>query len=66
MSKNLNYELKKQEKYTCDPSKCGVEGSPGALGRRPFRERHVDCTNYVNQLLSNSIRQIEYIRDSYV
>jgi hypothetical protein len=27
MSKNLNYELKKEENYTCDPSKRGDEGS---------------------------------------
>jgi hypothetical protein len=53
MSKNLNFELKKEESYTCDPSKRGVEGSPGALGRGPYGERHVDCTNYVNHLLSN-------------
>jgi hypothetical protein len=43
----------KEESYTCDPLKCGVEGSPGALGHRPYGERHVDCTNYVNHLLSN-------------
>jgi hypothetical protein len=43
----------KEESYTCDPSKCGVEGSPGALGHEPYGERHVDCTNYVNHLLSN-------------
>jgi hypothetical protein len=38
MSKNLNSELKKEKSYTCDPSKCGVEGSPGALGREPYGE----------------------------
>jgi hypothetical protein len=32
MSRNLNFELKKEESYTCDPSKRGVEGSPDALG----------------------------------
>jgi hypothetical protein len=53
MSKNLNSELRKEESYTCDPSKRGVKGSPGALGRESYRERHVDCTNYVNHLLSN-------------
>jgi hypothetical protein len=53
MSKNLNSELKKEESYTCDPSKHGVEGSPGALGRKLYGERHADCTNYVNHLLSN-------------
>jgi hypothetical protein len=53
MSKNLNSNLKKEENYTCDTSKHGVEGSPGALGRRPYVERHTDCMNYVNHLLSN-------------
>jgi hypothetical protein len=53
MSKNLNSELKKEENYTCDLSKCGVEGSLGALGRGLYWERPVDCTNYVNHLLSN-------------
>jgi hypothetical protein len=53
MSKNLNSELKKEESYTCDPSKHGVEGSLGALGRRPYGERPANCTNYVNHLLSN-------------
>jgi hypothetical protein len=53
VSKILNFELKKEESYTCDPSKRGVEESPGALGRGPYGERHVDCTNYVNHLLSN-------------
>jgi hypothetical protein len=66
MSKNLNSKLKKEDDCTCDPSKCGAEGSPGALGRGPYGERLVDCTNYVNHLLSNSIGQIEHIRDSYV
>jgi hypothetical protein len=36
MSKNLNSELKREETFTCDPSKCGVEGSSGALGRGPY------------------------------
>jgi hypothetical protein len=31
MSKNLNSKLKKEESYTYDPSKRGVEGSSGAL-----------------------------------
>jgi hypothetical protein len=53
MSKNLNFELKKEESYICDPSKCGVEGSPGALGHGPYGERPADSTNYVNHLLSN-------------
>jgi hypothetical protein len=52
MSKNLNYELRKEESYTCDLSKHGVERSSGALGRGPYRERHADCTNYINHLLS--------------
>jgi hypothetical protein len=51
--KNLNSELKKEESYTCDALKHGVEGSPGALGCEPYGERPVDCTNYVNHLLSN-------------
>jgi hypothetical protein len=66
MSKNLNSELKKEESYTCDPLKHGVEGSPGVLGLRPYGERPTDCTNYVNYLLSNRIRQIELIQDSYM
>jgi hypothetical protein len=49
MSKNLNSELKKEESYTCDPSK----GPLGVLGHGPYGERHVGCTNYVNHLLSN-------------
>jgi hypothetical protein len=53
MSKNLNSELKKEESYTCDPLNHGVEGSPVALEHRPYGERHVDFTNYVNHLLSN-------------
>jgi hypothetical protein len=53
MSKNLNSDLKKEESYTYDSSKCGVEGSPGALGRRLYGERAMDCTNYINHLLSN-------------
>jgi hypothetical protein len=61
MNKNLNSELKKEESYTCDPSKHRVEGSPGALGRGPYGERPADHTNYVNHLLSNWIRQIEHI-----
>jgi hypothetical protein len=39
MSKNLNSELKKEESYTSDLSKHGVEGLPGVLGRRPYGER---------------------------
>jgi hypothetical protein len=53
MSKNLNYELKKEENYTYDPSKRGVEGSSGLLGHRPYGERPMDCMNYINHLLSN-------------
>jgi hypothetical protein len=56
MSKNLNFELKNEESYTCDPSKDGVEGSSGALGRGLYGERFADCKNYVNHLLSNWIR----------
>jgi hypothetical protein len=51
MSKNLNSELKKKESCTCDPSKHGVKGSPGALGHGLYGERPMDCTNYVNHLL---------------
>jgi hypothetical protein len=53
MSKNLNSKLKIGEIYTCDPSKSGVEGSSGALGRGSYGERHVDCTNYISHLLLN-------------
>jgi hypothetical protein len=53
MCKNLNFELKKEKSYTYDPSKHGVKGSSGALGREPYGERPADCTNYVNHLLSN-------------
>jgi hypothetical protein len=61
MSKNLNSKLKKEESYTCDPSKREVEGSPSAFGRELYGERPADCTNYINHLLSNWIRQIEHI-----
>jgi hypothetical protein len=57
---------KKEESYTCDPSKREVEGSPGVLRRKPYGERLADCTNYVNHLLLNWIRQIEHIWHSYV
>jgi hypothetical protein len=53
MSKNLNSELKKEESYTYDLSKHGVEGSPGALGCGLYGERLANCTNYVNHFLSN-------------
>jgi hypothetical protein len=53
MSQNLNSELRMEESYTCDPSKRGVEGSPGALGHEPYGERLADCINYVNHLLLN-------------
>jgi hypothetical protein len=53
MSKILNYELKREENYTYDLSKREVEGSPGALGHKPYGERPTDCTNCVNHLLSN-------------
>jgi hypothetical protein len=53
MSKNLNSKLKKEENCTCDPSKRGVKGSPGALGHGTYGERPADCTNYINHLLSN-------------
>jgi hypothetical protein len=53
MTKNLNFELKKEDDCTCDPSKHGVEGSLGALGRESYGERTIDCINYVNNLLSN-------------
>jgi hypothetical protein len=53
MSKNLNSVLKNEESYTCDPSKCGVEGSSGVLGCGSYGERSADCKNYVNYLLSN-------------
>jgi hypothetical protein len=53
MRKNLNFKLKKEENYICDLSKCGVEGSPSALGRGPYGERPADYMNYVNHLLSN-------------
>jgi hypothetical protein len=66
MNKNLNSELKKEESYTCDPTKRGVEGSPSALEHGLYGERPADCTNYVNHFLSNWIRQIEHIQGSYV
>jgi hypothetical protein len=53
MSKNLNSKFKKEESYTYDPWKHGVEGSPSALGRGAYGERLVDYINYVNHLLSN-------------
>jgi hypothetical protein len=39
MSKNLNSKLKKEESYTYDQSKHGVERSTGALGHRGNRRR---------------------------
>jgi hypothetical protein len=53
MSKNLNSELKKEQSYACDPSKCGVEVSLGALRCELYGERPTDFTNYINHLLSN-------------
>jgi hypothetical protein len=53
MSKSLNSELKKEESYTCDPSKRGIDESLGVLGREPYGERPTDYINYVNYLLSN-------------
>jgi hypothetical protein len=53
MNTNLNSDFKKEKSYTCDPSKRGVKGSSGALGRGMYGERHVDSTNYVNHLLSS-------------
>jgi hypothetical protein len=47
MSKNLNSELNKEENFTCDPSRYGVEQSPGAVGREPYGERPADCMTYV-------------------
>jgi hypothetical protein len=47
-SKNLNSELKKEENYTYDPLKRGVEVLLGALGCRPYGERHADYMNYTN------------------
>jgi hypothetical protein len=53
MSKNLNSELKKKHNFTFDLSRRGVEGSPGAVGRkicdgRPYGEKLVNCMTYVN------------------
>jgi hypothetical protein len=53
MGKNLNSELKKEENYTRDPLKRGVDGSLGALGHGSYVERLADCMNYVNHLLLN-------------
>jgi hypothetical protein len=53
MRKNLNSKLKKDENYTCDSSKRGVEGSLGALGCRSYGKGPTDCTNYIYHLLSN-------------
>jgi hypothetical protein len=53
MSKTLNSELEKEENCICDLLMRGVEGSPSALGCRPYGERLLDCMNYVNHLLSN-------------
>jgi hypothetical protein len=53
MSKNLNSKLKKEESYTYDSLKHGVEGSSGKLGCGLYGERPMDCTNYINHLLSN-------------
>jgi hypothetical protein len=61
MSKNLNSELKKEENCTYYPSMSGVGRSSGALGHGLYGERPMNCTNYINHLLSNSIGQIEHI-----
>jgi hypothetical protein len=52
MSQNLDSELKKEDSYTSDPSKRGVEGSSVVLGCGPYGETPTDCTNYINHLLS--------------
>jgi hypothetical protein len=61
MSKNLNSELKKEENYTCDLSKCGVEGSSGALWRGPYGRGMQ--TAWITLII---YYQIEHIQDSYV
>jgi hypothetical protein len=48
----MNYELKKEENFIRDPSRCGVEGSSGAVGRRPYGERPMNYMTYINNLLS--------------
>jgi hypothetical protein len=53
MNMDLNSKLKKEESYTCDPSKRGIEGSSGALGCGSYEERTTDCMNYITHLLSN-------------
>jgi hypothetical protein len=49
----LKSDLNKKDRSTCDASWCGVEGSPGAVGRGtygggPYAEQTY-CTNYINQ-----------------
>jgi hypothetical protein len=51
MSKNLNSELKKEENFTCDPSRHWVEGSLSAVEHEPYGERPTNGTIYVNHLL---------------
>jgi hypothetical protein len=52
MNKNLNSELKREEIFTYDPLRRGVEGSPDVVGRKPFGKRPTECTTCVNHLLS--------------
>jgi hypothetical protein len=52
MVKNLNSNLNKNDKFTCDASGCGVKGSPNAVGRGiydggPYGDLPY-CMNYVN------------------
>jgi hypothetical protein len=51
MCKNLTSKLKKEENFTCDPSRRGVEGSFGAVGHEPYEERLLECMTYINHLL---------------
>jgi hypothetical protein len=60
MSKNLNSKLKKEESYTCDPSKCGVEGLPDALGRRPYVER---CHTPKFQILECDSNSLNFLKN---
>jgi hypothetical protein len=49
----MNSKLNKNDKFTCDPWRRVVEGSPEAVGCKicysgPYGEKPADCTNYIN------------------
>jgi hypothetical protein len=61
MGKNLNSELKKEDSYTCDPSKHGVEGSPGG-----WDTDHMGRGLQTAQIMLIICYQIKHVQDSYM